>query len=187
MNFSSAKGNPRKQRPENPDGKPGEYSNQTQLGTSDLWPIALRKLSLPATFYFWWRGSMLGRGDLLHRCIENPCVWLFRADLFPLVLTASTDQEVHTDARANAGELLQAFQTFWTTATKKQGSSPPFSPRHCHFQIFPWELCTFFSSAEIKASKQTRPLPHFPPASLHPLLASCKYLNHCEPHPASCG
>ncbi|XP_042724243.1 uncharacterized protein LOC122178245 isoform X2 [Lagopus leucura] len=49
------------------------------------------------------------------------------------------------------------------------------------------ELCTFCSSAEIKASKQTRPLPHFPPASLHPLLASCKYLNHCEPHPASCG
>lgn len=50
MNFSSAKGNPRKQRPENPDVKPGEYSNQTQLGTSDLWPIALRKLGLPATF-----------------------------------------------------------------------------------------------------------------------------------------
>lgn len=168
MNFSSAKGNPRKQRPENPDGKPGEYSNQTQLGTSDLWPIALRKLSLPATFYFWRRGSMLGRGDLLHRCIENPCVWLFRADLFPLVLIASTDQEVHTDARANAGELLQAFQTFWTTATKKQGSSPPFSPRHCHFQIFPWgensvrfAVLQRLKQANKRVLSLISPLPHF--------------------------
>lgn len=188
MNFSSAKGNPRKRRPENPDGKPGERHSQTQLGTSDLRPVALRKLGLPATFYFWQRSTVLGCGDALHRCVEKPCVWLFLSWPFPVGAHCFHRSGSSHRGTSKCWRTVASILNLLNNSNKKARiplslltttmSLPNISLRR--------ELCTAEYRAVLQRRKQTNAF-HFPPASLHPLLASYKHLNHCEPHPASCG